>query len=46
MVNNHRCQVILIAPTPTASRLMLKAKKYGTRYINNKQPVFQNLNYM
>lgn len=46
MVNNHRCQVILIAPTPTASRLMLKAKKYGTRYINNNQPVFQNLNYM
>lgn len=45
MVNNHRCQVILIAPTPTASRLMLKAKKYGTPNIN-KQPVFQNLNYM
>lgn len=30
MVNNHRCQVILIAPTPTASSLMLKAKRYGT----------------
>lgn len=43
MVNNHRCQVILIAPTPTASGLMLKAKKYSTFYINIKQPVFQNL---